>query len=282
MVMTNLFCFGFGYVAQRLTGYLKEWTVEGTSRQNPNHLLFTGQAPLDEAILKNYNSFLISIPPTENGDIVLQQHKDFFLRHKDQIHWIGYLSATSVYGDHQGNWVDEKSPTHPSSTSGRNRLLAEQQWLDLYKKAGLPIHIMRLSGIYGPERNVLTAIMRGNAPIIYKKDHVFSRIHVDDICQVLHSSLTTPNPGSIYNLADDEPASSADVMIYGYGLLNKTPPALIPFDQAQLSPMALDFYSDHKRINNSKIKEELGIILHYPHYRDGLKSCWHEHEAKTY
>jgi nucleoside-diphosphate-sugar epimerase len=275
-VPSNLFCFGLGYVAQRLSQHLSDWDITGTSRTATNLIPFSGGSAIDGQFFQRYNAFLISIPPHEQGDQVLSLHKDLFLTHKDSIRWIGYLSTTSVYGDHNGDYVDETTPPKPSYPRAQQRLLAENQWLDLYRHWGLPIHIFRLSGIYGPKRNVLQTITAGQGRIITKPDHVFSRIHVDDICQVLCHSLATPKPGQIYNLADDEPASSADVMAYGYSLLHQPQPEPIPFDQAGLSPMALEFYQDNKRINNAKIKEELGIMLHYPKYKDGLKKCWQE------
>ncbi len=274
--MVNLFCFGFGYVAQRMSSYLRGWEIAGTSRTHPDHIPFTGHCPIDEQIFNQHTSFLISIPPDMHGDCVLRHHRDLFVKYRHTISWIGYLSATSVYGDHQGAYVDETSHPHPSSKRGEIRLWAEQQWLELYQQEGLPVHIFRLSGIYGPQRNVLQTITQGRGLLIDKPNHVFSRIHVDDICQVLQRSLLNPAPGSIYNVADDTPTSSAEVMAYGYQLLNLTAPTPIPFDQADLTPMAREFYQDHKRINNAKIKEELGIILYYPSYREGLEHCWQE------
>jgi nucleoside-diphosphate-sugar epimerase len=269
----NLLCFGYGYVAQRFHHYFPDYNIQGTSRYRSDCLKFSEQSPIPEDLFQRYRYFLISIPPDPQNDVVLRHHRNSFLAHKHQIQWIGYLSATSVYGDYQENWVTENAALSPQTRHGQARLRAESQWLEFYQQTNLPIHIFRLSGIYGPQRNVLKTINNGQGQIIHKPNHVFSRIHVDDICQVIDKSMHNPNPGSIYNVADDGPASSADVMTWGYRLLNRHPPLPIPVEDANLSPQHYDFYRESKKINNHKIKQELGIILHYPSYKEGLKHC---------
>jgi nucleoside-diphosphate-sugar epimerase len=271
---SSLFCFGYGYVARRLAQHLSEWQVIGTSRSAPPPFLFDGSSPLSEVVLKEHSSFLISIPPHPTGDLVLANHQAFFKKNAKHIRWVGYLSATNVYGDHQGAWVNESSQTLPTTLLGKQRLQAENQWLELWHQDQLPVHIFRLSGIYGPGRNVLHTLQQESPPpLIEKPGHVFSRIHVDDICQVLQTSLSQPAAGKIYNLADDCPASSAEVMRYGCQLLGRKAPTALSFEEATLSSMARDFYQDCKRVCNQRLKQELRINLLYPSYREGLNHC---------
>lgn len=292
---TPIFCFGYGYVAHHLCQY--GGSIVGTKRApSPDFssssvriIPFnrTTQPSFEE--LSTYRHFLISIPPDvgpdTDADIVLQYYQDFFATHIAHIDWIGYLSATSVYGNHHGQWVDENTPCNPTSARGLHRQIAENAWINLSKKTGLPIHIFRLSGIYGPGRSVLDRIQNSHdkhlPQVIEKPGHCFSRIHVADIIQVITASIhqsTRPkkNPQftlQIYNVADDLPATASDVMRYGYALLNRSPPPSTPFEQAELTPMGKSFYDDHKKVSNQRIKEELGIKLQYPTYKEGLRDC---------
>ncbi len=246
----KLFCFGIGYVAKHL-----DPEATGSWRGENGELTFDPQA------LQESTHILISIPPNENGDIVIQEYGGIISGLKN-VQWIGYLSSTSVYGDQQGGYVDETTPCMPISQRAVNRYKAEQQWLAL----GVPIHIFRLSGIYGPGRSVFDSLtVRINKP-----GHVFSRIHIDDIVQVLKASMKNPNAGSIYNLADDLPAESRDVIEFACGLARKPYPPLIEFENAELSPMAKSFYMEYRRVKNDKIKNELGINLKFPTFREGL------------
>ena len=274
----SLFIFGLGYVGQRLGWDLmaENGQVGGTTRnldqakslrdQGFEAVTWTGGDPLPEG-LNGATHVLITIPPNEQGDVILHHHDFPVLPH---LKWVGYLSTTSVYGDHQGAWVTEESPLRPSSSRAQQRLLAENQWRSVL---GCPLHIFRLSGIYGPGRSVLDSIRAGTAQRVDKPGHVFSRIHVDDIVRVLKASMAAPRPGEIYNLADDEPAASSDVVACGCALLKVAPPPLIPFAEASLSPMMRAFYADHKRVDNAKMKKSFDIDLKYPTYRDGLKDC---------
>jgi nucleoside-diphosphate-sugar epimerase len=180
--------------------------------------------------------------------------------------WVGYLSTTGVYGDRAGGWVDEASALTPAGERGRRRVAAEAGWRAL----GLPLHIFRLAGIYGPGRSALDSVRAGKAQRIDKPGQVFSRIHVDDIAAVLDASIARPYPGAIYNVCDDDPAPPQDVIAYACALLGRAPPPLVPFDQAALSPMARSFYGESKRVSNRRIKDELGVRLRFPDYRAGL------------
>jgi nucleoside-diphosphate-sugar epimerase len=179
------------------------------------------------------------------------------------IRWLAYLSTTGVYGDRGGEWVEEDSPLSPSTERGRRRLAAERQWLALHASHGLPVHIFRLAGIYGPGRNQLMSVADGTARRIVKPGQVFSRIHVEDIATVLEASMARPNPGAAYNVCDDLPCPPQEVIAFAAELLGRPLPPEIPLDAAELSPMARGFYAESKRVSNRRIKTELGVRLAY-------------------
>jgi nucleoside-diphosphate-sugar epimerase len=278
-VNRHLLCFGFGYSAQALVRALGPgWSITGTSRggEAPSasaganvRLCFDRDHPLEPAAFAGVTHVLLSVPPDEAGDPVFDRHRDDIAA-ISSLAWLGCLSTTGVYGDRDGGWVDESSELRPSGVRGRRRLAAEAAWLDLWRTRNVPVHLFRLAGIYGPGRNPFDALRAGAARRIDKPDHVFSRIHVDDIAQVLMASIARPRPGAVYNVCDDEPAASADVIAHAAALLGRPVPPLVPFDAAELSPMARSFYDDNKRVSNALIKRELGIALRYPSYRDGL------------
>ncbi len=180
--------------------------------------------------------------------------------------WVGYLSTTGVYGDHQGGWVDEDTPLTPRSDRGRWRVLAETQW----RATRLPVHVFRLAGIYGPGRGPFEKVRDGTARRIIKPGQFFSRIHVVDIAQVLAASIRQPAPGTAYNVCDDNPAPPEDVLSHAAHLLGLPEPPAVPFDEAEISPMARSFYGESKRVRNDRIKTGLGVRLHYPTYQEGL------------
>lgn len=274
----RLFCFGLGFSAQALAARLKSqgFAIAGTCRSEAKaeelrsegieaHL-FAGNKPLDPSALTGTTHLLLSVPPDESGDPVFFRHGNDIAKIASTICWAGYLSTTGVYGDRAGEWVDETSPLQPTTGRGERRLLAERQWASL----GLPLHIFRLAGIYGPGRNQLCSVADGSARRIVKAGQVFSRIHVDDIAAVLAASMARPCPGAAYNVCDDEPAPPQDVVAFAAGLLHLPPPPEIAFEDADLSPMARSFYEDSKRVSNRSIREELGVSLRYPTYREGL------------
>ena len=275
-----LFCFGLGYTAQALARVLRAegWRVAGTSRGAESaaalrragwdSFVFSGAEPLDPASFAGATHILLSVPPDEGGDPVLAAHGEAIADLEPQ--WVGYLSTTGVYGDRAGGWVDEHSRLEPVGERGRRRVAAEAGWLDLAHRRDLPLHLFRLAGIYGPGRNQLEQLRAGTAKRIDKPGQLFSRIHVADIVAVLRASMATPNPGAAYNVADDEPAPPQEVVAYAASLLGMPPPPLEPFDPARLSPMAASFYAESKRVGNARIKNELGVRLTYPTYREGL------------
>jgi nucleoside-diphosphate-sugar epimerase len=280
----HLFCFGLGFSAQHLAERLmaRGWRVSGTCRspekaealraRGISAHLFDRNRPVAElgAILADVTDLLSSVPPDDTGDPVLDQHRAEIVAAARHLSWIGYLSTTGVYGDCGGAWVDEWSPLSPSGARGRRRMLAEQAWAGL----PLPAHLFRLAGIYGPGSSALDSVREGRARRVVKPGQVFSRIHVADIASVLVASMARPNPGAPYNVCDDDPAPPAEVVTYACELLGVEPPPEVPFEQAELSPMARSFYDDNKRVKNGRIKRELGLSLAYPSYRLGLKTLF--------
>lgn len=269
----TLLCFGYGYCARALGSRLaiRGWRVIGTSRQpsaGDGLLRFDRDHPLDPALVRSATHILSSVPPDAAGDPVLDRHHGDFA----EASWIGYLSTTSVYGDRQGGWVDEATEPAPSSARGGRRLAAEMAWDGLRRDQGLPVHRFRLAGIYGPGRSPLEKLRQGESQRIVKPGQVFGRIHVDDIVSVLEASMVRPRPGAVYNVTDDEPAPPDIVIEEAARLLGIAPPPAIPFETADLSPMAREFYSETKRVSNQLIREELGVELAYPTYREGLRS----------
>jgi nucleoside-diphosphate-sugar epimerase len=276
--MNHLLCFGFGYSAQTFVAGLHRpsWKVSATSRdaegiaainaQGFHGLLFDSKLQ----IAPDVTHLLISAPPDENGDPVLKLFQEQLQRLAKQLRWVGYLSTTGIYGDRGGDWVDEESLLEPNTARGHRRLDAEKSWLRLYKDYGIPVHLFRLAGIYGRGRNQLLMVKNGSAKRIIKPGQIFSRIHVEDIAGVLAASMAKPNPGRAYNVCDDEPCPPQEVVEYAANLLGLPVPPEIPFEQAELSPMAKSFYADSKRVSNQRIKKELDYKLIYPTYREGL------------
>ncbi len=226
-------------------------------------------ADLVNEVVKNATHILVSTGPDAEGDPSLRLVGEAIAKRAPQLKWVGYLSTTGVYGDHAGGWVDESTPLTPSTERGRARVAAEAAWQAI---TGLPLHIFRLAGIYGPGRGPFAKVARGTARRIIKPGQVFSRTHVDDIAQILDASIAQPNPGAIYNVCDDAPAPPQDVLSYAAELLNQPPPPEVAYDEADLSPMARSFYAESKRVSNDRIKTELGVTLLYPDYKSGLQA----------
>lgn len=274
-----LLTLGHGYTARALAARLDpEWRVVGTvrGRQSCDELRAEHVAPLlwdnreavEEAVAAATH-LLISAPPDADGCPVLARFRGA-LERAERLRWVGYLSTTAVYGDRGGGWVDETSELRPASRRGQWRVAAESAWLDLGERTGLPVHLFRLAGIYGPGRSALDKLREGRARRIVKEGQVFSRIHVADIATVLLASIAKPDPGQAYNVADDEPAPPQDVLLHAAELLGMEPPPEEKFETAEMTPMARSFYGENKRVSNARIKAELGIRLTYPNYRTGL------------
>ncbi len=289
---SRLFCFGFGFSARALARRLLEtqgaeagWAAAGTTRSTEKAAelraagveayLFDRTHPLDPAALAGTTHLLVSIAPDGEGggegDPVLDRHAADIAA-LPELRWIGYLSTTGVYGDWQGAEVDETSELRGAKGRNRRRIAAEAAWLALHEEKGLPVHVFRLAGIYGPGRSALDQVRAGRARRIDKPGHLFSRIHVDDIAKTLQASIARPNPGRVYNVCDDAPAAAAEVTAYACELLGVEPPPLIPLEEAEMSPMALSFWEDNRLVSNRRLHEELGVTLDYPDYRAGLKA----------
>ncbi len=274
----HLFCFGLGYVGAALGESLLQagWKVSGTVRSEDKRdkLIAQGfdafcgheQAAMESA-LRSASHILVTVPPLGEGDPTLQAYQPIVSSLQD-LRWLGYLSSTIVYGDHQGAWVDEDTPVAPNNDRGHRRVKAEQQWMN----SGLSWHIFRIVGIYGPSRNAMVKLRNGTSRAVSKKGHVFCRIHIEDIVAALTASMTSPDGGNIYNLSDDEPIANHEVIRYAAQLLGMAPPKIMSIEEANLSPMGLSFYDGCRRVSNEKIKRDLSIKLKYPNYKVGLKA----------
>ena len=279
----NIFCFGFGQVAKNFINKLiiekYNITLTTTSRSKSsknffkgiryNNYLFDGERFDNKLVLelKEADHILVSIPPEKQEDLVVKNFSKFI--EDSKATWITYLSATSVYGDHRGEWVNENSQTKPTSSNGIARLKAENSWLSLKINKNLPVQIFRLSGIYSNENNILTRLKSGKARQINKKDHFFSRIHVEDISAILFKSLFKFKAGEIYNLADDKPSSSEEITLHGAKLLKIQKVEKIEVKEIE-SEMLKNFYKDSKKVSNRKIKKYFNYNFKFPSYVEGL------------
>ena len=283
MKKMNIVCFGFGQVAKN---FIKKINSENlkinltvTSREKSEKKSFDdlvyeslqfSENSFDKNLIENLkysNHILVSIAPVNGEDIVIKNFKNIFDNSKTR--WITYLSATSVYGNHNGDWVNENSKTNPTSRNGIDRLNAEKSWLDLAEKRSLPLQILRLAGIYSNQNNILTRLKTGNAKIIDKKNQFFSRIHVEDIANVLFKSLQKFKSKEIYNVSDDKPTSPEELILHGSKLLNIEKPKVVNPSTIE-SEIVKNFYKDSKKVNNKKMKEFFNYKLKYPTYVEGL------------
>ena len=288
-----LICFGLGYSAQHFVENFghKFDSILGTVRSaeraaaldaHPSGrlkaLVFDGTAvtPDLRSAIAEADAALVSVPPDDNGDRVVRACGEV-LAHAQRLRGIVYLSTIGVYGDRGGAWVDEATPPQPGATRSRERLAAEQAWLDFGTRRGIAVAILRLAGIYGPGQNALVQIASGKARRIVKPGQVFNRIHVGDIAQAIDAGFARGASG-IFNVADDEPTPPADPIAFAAQLMGVAPPPEIPFEQAapSMSPMALSFWQECRRVKNDKLKRELGVSLRYPTYREGLRALFEE------
>lgn len=264
----HLFCFGLGYVARSLADIVEDsYKISGThtgkkSFEKDEYLF---DSNFDLKLLDDVTHILLSIPPTDAGDIIYLQLIDY-LKGLKHLRWVGYLSSTSVYGDHNGDWVTEESRVDEINSLGRNRLIAEEQWLN----SGLPVNVFRLAGIYGQNRSVFDSIKLNKAIRVLKDNHYFSRIYIKDLVNIIKLVMNNPKLGEIYNVADDMPSPQHEVVEFAYNLINQTPPQLIHFKDAILSDVMKNYYNSSKRVDNKKLKRDYNIRLEFPSYKDGL------------
>jgi len=283
MKKINIFCFGFGQVAknfikklnsEKFSINLSVTTREESKVKKFNEIKYNNFMFKDEIFdknliknLKNSDHILVSIPPINGQDIVIKYFKEVIKECNPK--WVTYLSATSVYGNHNGEWVDELSKTYPTSFSGKNRLVSEKSWLEFSNRQKIPLQIFRLAGIYSNESNILLRLLSGDANIIDKENHFFSRIHIEDIVNILFKSLSNFKSGEIFNISDDKPSSSKETTLYGVKILNIDKPQTIEIEDIK-SEMLKNFYSDSKKVKNSKMKNFFNYNLKFPSYIEGL------------
>jgi nucleoside-diphosphate-sugar epimerase len=291
--MSQLICLGLGYSAEHFVAAFgqKFDRVVGTMRSKERAavlnayeagrsqaLVFDGKSAtpeLQQAIVAA-DAALISVPQDGGGDPVLRACSEAFLRAR-QLRSIVYLSTVGVYGDRGGAWVDEETLATPEAERGRERLAAEQAWQDFGARQGVAVAVLRLAGIYGPGRNALLQIARGGARRIVKPGQIFNRIHVGDIAQAIEAAFARKASG-IFNVADDAPSPPGDPLVFAAQLLGVAPPPEVPFADAAatMSPLALSFWQECRRVRNDKLKRELGVALRYPTYREGLSALFAE------
>ena len=289
----NLFVFGLGFSARRFADVERgRFSVIRATVTDPDKARdvaaetgFTmrvfGPDAADPGIpadLADTDALLVSVPPDRDGDPVLRRYRDAIAG--SRVGWIGYLSTIGVYGDQNGAWIDETTPATPKSARSQGRLAVEDAWLALGAGTGKAVQVFRLSGIYGPGRNPIVKLREGRTQRIVKAGQVFNRIHVDDIAATLRASLDRPRAGAVYNVTDDEPAPPQVVTEYAAALTGLPLPPEVDFETADLSPMARSFYGENKRVRNRLIREELGVALRFPTYREGLEALKDDASAR--
>lgn len=291
--MTHLLGIGLGYSARALARRRAAdgWRITGTSRTEDGVAAIQGNGSwrgiqfdgisVPSALtvaLGEATHMLVSTPPADGRDPVLAR-LDATLAAAPQVRWIGYLSSVGVYGDHHGGWVDETTPCAPVAERARWRLAAEREWLAFGERTGTRVEIFRLPGIYGPGvgRNALDNLKAGKARRVVKPGQVFNRVHVDDIAGALSAAMDRPPVHAIYNVTDDLPSPTEDVIEYAATLLGISAPPPVSIADANLSPMAASFYNEVKRVSNARMKTDLGYQPLYPTYREGLTAILSVH-----
>jgi len=277
----NLLIFGLGYTGRAIGKAAAEagFAVTITSRAPngaPNVIRFDNA----EDAISRATHIIATAAPDEQGDPVLARYAAA-IRAAPRLRYIGYLSTTGVYGNQDGGWVDEDTPPNAQSPRGRRRVAAEAAW----SKFPLTVDIFRLAGIYGPGRSMFDDLRTGTARRVVKPGHLFGRIHRDDIAAgAVKAMLRDAPPGtSIFNFTDDEPAASADVVVEAARRLGVAAPEPVPYEIAaqKMSPMALSFWADNRKVANEKTKAALKLAWKYPTYREGLQAILEE-ESRGY
>ena len=278
--MKKLLIYGYGYTASYLAETLntENYLIIGSSREEKKFnsdnkkVKFINNSQVNNCLLKDdITHILVSVPPNDLGDIFIQNYREIITKNKN-IEWIGYLSATNVYGDHNGKLVSESSQTKPKTKKGINRLVAEKQWLELISKFNLPIKIFRLAGIYGPNRNIKERLIKGLVKNIFKEGQFFSRIHVEDIANILNLSMNNITKNKIYNLADDFSCNLNVIIEYLCEKNSLIKPAQIDFDDMSLDYKKESFFLENKRVDNSLVKKDLLKSFKYPSFKEGYKN----------
>ncbi|CCE03194.1 NAD(P)H-binding protein [Bradyrhizobium sp. STM 3809] len=282
----NLFVIGFGYTARRfvdlhgrafarVTGTVR--SADKRAQLAPLEIdLFDGTVAAAATLAKAAEAdiVLISAPPGSGDDPALTAFGDAITTGRARR--VVYLSTVGVYGDHQGDWIDEDTPLAPEHDRVQARVRVENEWR---ARIGDRLAVLRLGGIYGPGRNALVELRAGRARRIVKPGQVFNRIHVDDIASAISGAIDRER-GGFWNIVDDAPAPPQDVIAYAARLMGIAPPPEVPFDSAELSPMARSFYASNRRIRNARARQDLGLVLAYPTYREGLDALWAAGEGR--
>lgn len=283
----HLLAFGCGYSAQRLAKRLlsEGWTVSGTTRSETgatllksariSPLIWDGTAPLAAEAFKGVTHILISVPPGAEGDLCLGQHRAA-LAASDSLEWVGILSTTGVYGDSGGAWITEDFPPAPLTEANERRLEMEQGWLAFRADHDIAVQVFRLPGIYGPERSPFARLRAGTARRIIKEGQVFNRVHVDDIVQACRLGIVRPNAGPVFHIADGMPAPTDEVLAEAAEIADLPLPEVVEIEEAGLSPIALRFYAECKRLDISRARTQLGFEPIYANYREGLQAIYAE------
>jgi nucleoside-diphosphate-sugar epimerase len=302
--MTTLLCLGFGYSAQHYVARhgARFARVIGTTRSEENAaelsdrtfggrrveiIMFDGETAKPALVdaVSQANVLLVSISPNDGVDPTLAHLGDAIVA-APGLASIVYLSTIAVYGNHDGGWIDEDTPLTPALTRAEDRIEAERAWQAFGTARGVPVAIVRIAGIYGPGQNALETVKSGRARRIVKPGQVFNRIHVGDLADIIDGAVRlalTRGGGGVFNAADDEPTAPGDPIVFAAGLLGVAPPPEIPFEEARktMSPFAVSFYGESKRVRNTRIKSVLGVTLRFPTYREGLRALMGRAEAPT-
>jgi len=290
----KLIFFGAGYCSKFILPRIgKEFTIICTHQTNVKteefdkslkikRLTLSDFIKKKDFFLKDVTHIINSIPPFKNEDLVYNLIDSMGFRYLNKLKWFGYLSSTSVYGDHSGNWVDENTKTKPKTTRGKSREKVENLYLSIFKKIGFPSHIFRLPGIYGPKRSTFEKLLSGNRFIIKKKSHYFSRIHVEDIASAILVSMNRITPGEIFNLTDNYPCSAEEVTKYAADLLKIYDMKFVDVNAPEINERIRDFYSDNKRVSNKKIKKILGWTPKFENYKLGLLGIYKKNQWQKY
>lgn len=280
--MTHLLILGAGFSGKaigqtfRAAGFSVSGTTRSAEKAEGLHalgiapILYDG-GPIPEALaadMARTTHVVQSIAPGKEGDPLFRAGMPPISALMPKLAWAGYLSTVGVYGDHKGGWVDENTALNPVSARSIERVEAENRWLDFGRASGLPVAVLRLAGIYGPGRNALRNMEEGTARRLVKKDQVFNRIRVEDIGRSA-LFLAQKSLGGLWNITDNEPGPPQDVVAEAARLMGLPVPPDIPFETAELSPMARSFYAENKRVSNAKLRAA-GFEFRFPDYRQSL------------
>ncbi|MDF1631668.1 SDR family oxidoreductase [Mycoplana sp. MJR14] len=282
----RLLVLGAGFSGRAIAETFKAagYAVAGTTRSQEKAdalsargieaILYDGETISDAlmAAMRQATHLVQSIAPGKSGDPLFRAGVPPITDLMPDLRWAGYLSTVGVYGDHMGAWVDEDAPVHPVSARSVERMEAEGKWLSFSQTSGVPVAVLRLAGIYGPGRNALRNVAEGTARRLVKKDQVFNRIRVEDIGAAA-LFLSEGGHGGVFNITDDEPGPPQDVVAEAARLMGADMPPEVPFETAELSPMARSFYGENKRVSNARIRS-LGFDFRYPNYRMSLAQMW--------